>query len=176
MASESMRPHVQRAPWLHGVFLPKRSDWRQAFVSARALPHSSKFVELQHLPFFTNPQQHHHLLNDSQDGYRSRQAPCSRRAPQYVNPRRVGAAMRWRLLSFRRNMRFRAGGLTSIQRSRSPPTPTLSCWCAFTSSWLVSTYIEFARGVCANSNRPYRCPLQQGRSPTPYDVQDQPSS
>jgi hypothetical protein len=97
----------------------------------------------------TNPQ--HNTLKISQDGNRPRPPPCSRRAPQYVIPRRVGAAMRWRQLSFRRNMKpSREERLTSIQRSLSPPTPTSGCWCVCTSSWLVSTPTTNAHIVCAN--------------------------
>lgn len=140
---------------------PLRSCWVEFFeFSLRTghttprssfLPNSSSRTSLSP-SVVTNPQ--HNTLKISQDGNRPRPPPCSRRAPQYVIPRRVGAAMRWRQLSFRRNMKpSREERLTSIQRSLSPPTPTSGCWCACTSSWLVSTPTENAHVVCANSGQ-----------------------
>jgi hypothetical protein len=66
----------------------------RGFQAVRAKPltsNSHKHFDCELSSLSTNPQfRQHHLLITSQDGYRSRQTSCSRRAPQYVTPRRVG--------------------------------------------------------------------------------------
>lgn len=81
-----------------------------------------------------------------------------------MNPRRVGAQALAKLSFGRKHEISRERRLTSIQRSLSRPTPTLSCWFVCTSSLPVSTNLGKAR---ANWN--WRADSDTGRTDAPFN-------